>query len=1735
MSGNVNNSFSTNDDVYHVVVSVNDNANTSLNGFTITKGNATGFGVTEIEKVNLSKGSGGALYASNSLLKLENCTFNANNAFYGGAVYTESSTLTIDNCLFQSNSSTNGGALYSVQSSPQILNSSFENNSAFKGGALFNENNSSPNIDNCSFSSNQASLNGGGIFNENLSSPVIQNTSFSGNGASNFGGAINNTDQSSPQITNCTFTVNNANFGGGIYNIDQSSPNITDCSFFGNSAPNKGGAIYNENASIAQISDCLFQGNNSNSGGAVYNLSAASSISHSSFVSNTGGFGGAIANSGSSGQINNVILTGNFATSSGGAIHNSQSSNPVVSNCTFTSNNSARGGAVNNSSNSFPIFKNDVFWDNEVDGSNSTMGADIFNASNAKVQVTHTLLQLANNSSNYPSSTTSGFQGLLNSNYFGANPLFSNQADPNGTDNVYGTVDDGLRLTFCSPGMNTGSNVGISATDISDSTRLENNFVDMGAYENKSPTPISLSRSPATAFCYGTSVTFTATPVLALGGQTFRFKLNGEELQSSSSTTFTIDTLKDDDLVLVFLNSTSCEVSGNSNYQEMSVYDLPVPIVVGDTVCAGFDINLLGSNENAASGNNYSWTGPGFATANNSQNPTISNATEIMSGKYNLQITDANSCINLDSTLVLVRPLPTGIISGGGTICAGETLPDVQVDLTGTPSYTFTYNDGSKDSTVEKVAASPYIISEASAGNYTITALTDSFCVATATQLTGLADVIVNPIPPVPAISSPVQKVICFQSTLSLLVTNCSGTVNWLNNSTMVATTANPLVLDTVNTYVISAICTELGCISDTSDIITGLEIKPKPDPPIINLLSLETVCEPDSIRLSASCTSGTLIWGDNSTAANLVLKAVGTYTITALCSLNGCISDLTSHPNSLEIKAKPNAPSLTEPLEQTVCEPSTLTIGSSCSSGTILWSDNSINSNLTLSIPGTYTISAICLLMGCESDTAKATELVIKEKPAAPTIIAPVILEVCEPDSLIFKGSCAAGSSLVWFDNSMLDSIVIKTAGTYSIKAVCTKEGCNSDSSYAIVAEIKSNVVPTITSNSPICQGSTLSLSSSLADSYSWIGPAGPLNSTQSLLVEDADAGRYYLTVIYTNSCTANDSAEVSFNAILTKPTIAPTSLDVCAPNTVTLSATCQTGTVIWSNNSTNSSLTFSEPDSYSVKAACTLNGCTSDSTDAIAVLIKPIIDFSAGSNSPICSGSPLSLSSTIENENYDWTGPNSFTSNSQNPAVVPPVAGAYVLTVTYANACTLTKTTEVIITPKPSAPNVPTPGSLIVCEPNTISFSGTCPAGTLKWSDNSSGAVLKLSSPTVYGIFANCTYNGCISNSSNTINAEIKAQPALPTIVPPTESYICTPGTLTLSGSCAAGSILWSDNSTNGNLVLSSPRIYSITASCNLNSCSSGSTLPLSLEIKQTPSVPIITGPASASKCAPDSLLLSASCTTGTVLWSNGVVGNNLTLKGAGNYSISAVCVLEGCSSDASAPVIMEIKSAPASSASGTKALCAGGAINLTVSPGVSYSWTGPNAYSSNLQNPSITNAGILMSGIYTAEVTFANGCSSVDTTSVAVNTSPVVNISASPNVVASGESSTLTLNGCTGGEINWSINNSSSNPLTLAIFNTTTFNVACTINGCTSVASTIVTASNPCETLVNLENITDDYISGVITKKASALYGKITANNKLSGDTRVNYEAKSIELNAGFGTESGVVFSAEIGGCN
>lgn len=151
----------------------------------------------------------------------------------------------------------------------------------------------------------------------------------------------------------------------------------------------------------------------------------------------------------------------------------------------------------------------------------------------------------------------------------------------------------------------------------------------------------------------------------------------------------------------------------------------------------------------------------------------------------------------------------------------------------------------------------------------------------------------------------------------------------------------------------------------------------------------------------------------------------------------------------------------------------------------------------------------------------------------------------------------------------------------------------------------------------------------------------------------------------------------------------------------------------------------------------------------------------------------------------------------------------------------------------------------------------------------------------------------------------------------------------------------------------------------------------------------------------------------------------------------------------------------------------ICEGGTLNLTAStiPNATYSWTGPNGFSSNLQNPSLNGVTLAASGTYSVAVTQIGGCTSpLGSTIVAINATPLPPGASSNGPICAGETLNLSAGAIAGATYTWNgPNGFTSNLQNPSISNTTiaasgTYQVTARVGNCTSEASILTVVVNP-----------------------------------------------------------------------
>ncbi|MBK8705730.1 MAG: putative metal-binding motif-containing protein [Saprospiraceae bacterium] len=125
----------------------------------------------------------------------------------------------------------------------------------------------------------------------------------------------------------------------------------------------------------------------------------------------------------------------------------------------------------------------------------------------------------------------------------------------------------------------------------------------------------------------------------------------------------------------------------------------------------------------------YSWSPNTFLNDATIANPQAIGATATTT--YTVTTTSSAGCTNSAQVTLTVNPLPTATVSGGGTVCSTDPLPDVSFALTGTGPWDLTYNDGTNNFPITGIATSPYTIMNAPAGTYTVVSVSDFNCSGT--------------------------------------------------------------------------------------------------------------------------------------------------------------------------------------------------------------------------------------------------------------------------------------------------------------------------------------------------------------------------------------------------------------------------------------------------------------------------------------------------------------------------------------------------------------------------------------------------------------------------------------------------------------------------------------------------------------------------------------------------------------------------------------------------------------------------------------------------------------------------------------------------------------------------------------------------------------------------------------------------------------------------------------------
>lgn len=502
-----------------------------------------------------------------------------------------------------------------------------------------------------------------------------------------------------------------------------------------------------------------------------------------------------------------------------------------------------------------------------------------------------------------------------------------------------------------------------------------------------------------------------------------------------------------------------------------------------------------------------------------------------------------------------------------------------------------------------------------------------------------------------------------------------------------------------------------------------------------------------------------------------------------------------------------------------------------------------------------------------------------------------------------------------------------------------------------------------------------------------------------------------------------------------------------------------------------------------------------------------KPI----ASNNGPVCSNATLQLAaaSSTQNVQYKWTGPASYTSNIQNPIIAnpqPAQSGSYIVTATF-YGCEAKDTTTVVVQSGlgPTAVLATSNGSVCVNDTLRIFGSATGSINSYSWvgpngfSANQQNSVLLNVPMSAAGDYILTASDGvCVGK--DTVTVTIKPRPADFGAV--YNAPLCSSNTLNLTASTTSTGVTYAWTGPNGfSATSATPGISGASAAHNgnyyvtatLNGCSLSDTVVVT--VKPKPAVPTMNnnGPV----CAGETIMLAAASTTGGASYSwigpnsytsslqNPTIGNSTTSM-SGTYT--ATTTLDGCSSSATTSVTVKPMPTAVTTSSNTP-VCAGN--NLLVSIGTStsgstYSWTGPNSFTSaNLSN-TISSATTAATGWYVATVDL-NGCSFKDSVYATVNPIPATPTISINSPLCFGETLNLSGGSVTGGTYSWTGPNgflsTQNNPTrsNMQWADTGVYKTVLTFNGCPSAEAQARVTMNPVPFVTIFSNPMDTICNG------------------------------------------------------
>jgi gliding motility-associated-like protein len=346
------------------------------------------------------------------------------------------------------------------------------------------------------------------------------------------------------------------------------------------------------------------------------------------------------------------------------------------------------------------------------------------------------------------------------------------------------------------------------------------------------------------------------------------------------------------------------------------------------------------------------------------------------------------------------------------------------------------------------------------------------------------------------------------------------------------------------------------------------------------------------------------------------------------------------------------------------------------------VWSNGTNGPILTITEPGTYSfyVSDYCHY---EESTWLTDTLVVLPCCDAPPTPEGIGFAGCVGDPVTLTATPLSGGTINWYSDAETATLVqtgagyspVLAVGTYTFYITETLNGCESET-VAVVAEITSAETPVVVGQNTICEGSSVTLTSNVANVLWSNGTSG-----QEIVV--SDPGIYTATNTDLNGCEATSLPfEVNFGTI-PLPTISGDTL-ICFGGTGTLTASGG-DTYLWNTGESSQTITVA-PLIFGVYTVTAFEGnCSATSDDFLVEVAATSFSLEAMPDVEIAYGDSVQIG-VLTLGAVEWDPANTLScSDCWFPWASPSLTTSYVVVSTdYATGCTFSDTITVTVDPE-------------------------------------------------------------------------------------------------------------------------------------------------------------------------------------------------------------------------------------------------------------------------------------------------------------------------------------------------------------------------------------------------------------------------------------------------------------------